>query len=63
MRPFLLFLFVQRTHRFLNLPYVKINCFEYCDFRLFRLMFVLTMSALGLILLLRNSRTEERWNT
>lgn len=43
MRPFLLFIFVQRPHRFLNLPYVKINRFEYCDFRLFRLMFVLTM--------------------
>lgn len=47
MRPFLLFLFVQRTYRFLILPCVKINRFEYCDFRLFRLMFALTMSALG----------------
>ncbi len=47
MRPFLLLLFVQRTYRFLNLWCVRINRFEYCDFRLFRLMFTLTMLALG----------------
>lgn len=65
MRPFLLFLFVQRTYHFLKLPYVKINRFEYCDFRLFRLMFILTMSALGAdiaTLKLTNLRTYELTN-
>ncbi|GKW12406.1 hypothetical protein PEC301899_26880 [Pectobacterium carotovorum subsp. carotovorum] len=66
MRPFLLLLFVQRTYRFLNLSCVKTDRFEYCDFRLFRLVFVLTISALGADIAtqkLRNSETQKLRNS
>lgn len=52
MRPFLLFLFVQRTYCFLNQLCVKINRFEYFDFRLFRLMLLLPVLAFNVVPLL-----------